>query len=152
SGWRGLGNYLNRIQAAVYDLIFGHSGLVSEIGSLLRAEFPDEATRPRAVIGISVVTQARLRYGAAGGRICLASRVDAETGRTTARVGWFDRVVMRWTEWEPFFDALKRVASPDVSATLGNGENVERDSFQKFVATVIDEAAAAGDRPLVMVD
>ncbi len=150
-GWRGLGNYLNRIQAAVYDLMFGHSGLVSEIGSLLRSEFPDDAARPRAIIGISVVTQSRLRYGGAGGRICLATRIDAETGRTTARVGWFDRV-MKWTGWEPFFVVLKRIANPEMSATLGDGDSVERDSFQKFVKAVIDDAAVAGDRPLVIVD
>jgi hypothetical protein len=147
--WRGLGNYLNRIQAAAYDLLFGHAGLVSEIGTLLRSAFPDDATRPRAVIGVSVVTQSRLRFGAGGGRICLATRIDAATGRTTARVGWFDGV-MRLSDWEPFFGALKRIANPDMSATLGEGRRVERESFQAFVRTVLDDAA--GDRPLVLLD
>jgi hypothetical protein len=63
------------------------------------------------VVGISVVTQSRLRFGGGGGRICLATRIDAETGRTTARVGWFD-AVMRWSHWEPFFAVLKRIADP----------------------------------------
>ncbi len=152
SNWKGLKNYLHRVQAAVYDLLFGHSGLVSEVQSLLKGAFPKEDTRPKAIIGISVVTQARLRSGAKGGRICLATRIDAATGRTTARVGWFDGC-MRWTDyWEPFFAALKRVASPDVTASLGSGRNVERDSFQKFVRAVIDDTAQAGDRPLVLID
>lgn len=152
AGWRGLANYLHRIQAGVYDLLFGHSGLVSEINSLLKGAFPKEASRPKAIIGISVVSQARLRYGASGGRLCLATRVDTETGRTSARVGWFDGV-MRWSpQWEPFFEALKRIASPDITASLGDTRNVERDSFQKFVKTVVDESAQAGDRPLVLID
>lgn len=152
AGWRGLANYLHRVQAAIYDLLFGHSGLVSEVQSLLKGAFSKEATRPKAILGISVVTQARLRHGAGGGRICLATRVDAETGRTTARVGWFDGA-MRWSPtWEPFFEAMKRIADPKVMASLGDGRNVERDSFQKFVRMVIDGAAQAGDRPLVLID
>lgn len=152
AGWRGLANYLHRIQAGVYDLLFGHSGLVSEVSSLLKGFFPSEADRPRAIVGISVVTQARLRYGAGGGRVCLATRIDAATGRTTARVGWYDGRML-WTEtWEPFFEAMKRIASPEVTASLGDGRNVERDSFQKFVRTVIDDSALAGDRPLVLID
>ncbi|MFL7904318.1 RNaseH domain-containing protein [Azospirillum argentinense] len=152
AGWRGLANYLHRIQSGVYDLLFGHSGLVSEVSSLLKGAFPNEADRPGAIVGISVVTQARLRYGAGGGRVCLATRIDAATGRTTARVGWYDGRML-WTEtWEPFFEAMKRIASPEVTASLGDGRNVERDSFQKFVQTVIDDSTAAGDRPLVLVD
>lgn len=152
AGWRGLANYLHRIQSGVYDLLFGHSGLVSEVSSLLKGAFPREADRPRSIVGISVVTQARLRYGAGGGRVCLATRIDAATGRTTARVGWYDGRML-WTEtWEPFFEAMKRIASPEVTANLGEGRNVERDSFQKFVRTVLDDSAAAGDRPVVFID
>ncbi len=47
---------------------------------------------------------------------------------------------------------MKRIASPEVTASLGDGRNVERDSFQKFVRTVIDDSALAGDRPLVLID
>jgi hypothetical protein len=151
-GWRGLANYLHRIQSGVYDLLFGHSGLVSEVSSLLKGAFAKDADRPRAIIGVSVVAQARLRYGAGGGRICLATRIDAATGKTTARVGWF-KGRMLWTpQWEPFFEAMKRIASPDITASLGDGRNVERDSFQKFVKTIIDDSAQAGDRPLVLID
>lgn len=150
SGWRGLALYLHRIQAAVYDLMFGHSALVSEIGSLAAADFPDSAQRPRSVIGISVVTQARLRNGGSGGQICLASRIDAASGRTTARVGWHDGA-MQWTEWKPFFEAMKHVASLK-AAQLGSDQDMRKDSFQAFAEAIIDEAVADGDRPLVMLD
>lgn len=149
---RDFANYLHRVQAAVYDLLFGHSGLVTEIGSVLSGGFPNAATRPKAVIGISVVTQSRTRSGAQGGRLCLATRIDAASGETTARVGWYQGA-MRWSgSWIPLFEALKSIASPEVNATLGDGREIESISFQSFVKGVVDDAVAAGDRPLVLVD
>ena len=151
SGWRGLARYLHRIQAAVYDLLFGHSALVSEIRSLVDADFPDESSRPKSVIGISLVTQARLRNGGQGGQLCLASRIDVRTGRTEARIGWFEQV-MQWSpDWVPFFEAMKQIASCN-AATLGQTIDVRRRSYQSFVAEVIDGAVADGDRPLVLLD
>ena len=149
-GWRGLARYLNRIQAAVYDLMFGHSALVTEVRSLLRQDFPNAATRPRAVIGISLVTQAKLRNGAKGGQVCLATRIDADNGRTTARVGWFGKV-MCWTGWMPFFDAMKHIAGLNAAA-LGPTEEAKRRSYQAFVAEVIDAAVAADDQPIVLIE
>lgn len=84
-GWRGLAKYFHRVQAAVYDLIFGHAALVTEVGSLLLGAFSAAETRPRAIIGISLVTQSRLQNGARGGQLCLATRIDAIDGRTTGR-------------------------------------------------------------------
>ena len=146
---RGLKDYLNRIQSAVYDLVFGHSGLVSGIASLATKIFPDAATRPRAVMGLSVVSQANTKRGS-GGRICLATRIDIATGETSGRIGWF-KGHMRWSSsWKPFFDILKDVA--DLSVTgIGDSKEAEN-SFGKFVRAMIDEAAAAGDKPLVLVD
>lgn len=149
-GWRGLAKYLHRIQSAVYDLMFGHSGLVTEVRSLLRGDFPTDTTRPRAIIGISLVTQARLRNGAQGGQICLATRIDGETGQTTARIGWFENA-MRWSPWLSFFDAMKHIAHLNV-AMLGPTEEGKRRSYQLFVENVVDGAVDAGDRPLVLID
>ena len=150
-GWRGLARYLHRIQSAVYDLVFGHSGLVSEVNSLIAADFPDAETRPRAIIGISLITQARQRNGGQGGQICLASRIDVRTGRTTARIGWFDQA-MQWTPgWVPFFDAMKQIAGLG-NAALGPTNDVQRRSYQSFVAAVVDAAVADGDRPVVLLD
>jgi hypothetical protein len=149
-GWRGLAKYLNRIQSAVYDLMFGHSALVTEVRSLIRRDFPLEATRPRAIIGISLVTQAGPRNGSQGGQVCLATRIDSETGQTTARIGWFENA-MRWSPWLTFVDAMKRIASLDV-AILGPTVEAKRRSYQLFVENVVEGAVDAGDRPLVLID
>lgn len=150
-GHRGFANYLHRVQAAVYDLVFGHSGLVSEVASVVAGGFPDVETRPTSIIGISVLTQARNRFSATSGKLCIATRIDCDTGRTTARVGWYDGG-MRWSaSWEPLFEALKKIASPNIKASLG-GPAVERESFQTFVREILDERAEVGDRPFVMID
>jgi hypothetical protein len=150
-GERGLKNYLQRIQSAVYDLLFGHAGVVAEIATLVAKCFPDPATRPQAVMGLSVIAQARTRVAAKGGKICLATRIDASTGETTARVGWFQGH-MRWSgSWKPFFEILKDVARLDI-ASIGNSSSDEGSNYQKFVRTMLDEACAAGDQPVVMFD
>ncbi len=151
-GWRGFEAYLNRIQAAIYDLVFGHSGLVTEISDLVAKHFPDPATRPRSVMGISVVTQARGRAGGRGSKLCVATRIDVVTGRTEGRLGWVDAKRMRWSgSWRPFSELLKEVAEIRPTS-LGKDREAESESFQSFVRAMLDEAAAAGDRPLVLID
>lgn len=151
-GHRGFAHYLHRVQAAIYDLVFGHSGLVSDVSVPLANAFPHESARPTSIIGISVLTQSRTRLGGKAGRLCFATRIDAATNRTSARVGWYSGE-MRWTkEWEPLFDALKRIASPEIAATLGKGAAEQRSNFQQFVAGILDDCAEAGERPLVLVD
>lgn len=151
-GWRGFEAYLNRIQAAIYDLVFGHSGLVTEISALVAKHFPDQAMRPKSVMGISVVSQARGRAGGRGSKICVATRIDAATGRTEGRIGWVDAKRMRWSgSWRPFFELLKEVAEIKPTS-LGKDREAESESFQSFVRAMLDEAAAAGDRPLVLID
>lgn len=152
AGQRGFGNYLHRVQAAVYDLVFGHAGLVSGISGVVEGTFSVAAARPTSIVGISVLTQARTRMSGKGGKLSIATRIDCETGRTTARVGWHDGE-MRWSAaWEPLFEALKRIASPSIKASLGEGLANERVSFQAFVREILDDCADVGDRPLVMID
>lgn len=152
AGHRGLANYLHRIQAATYDLIFGHAGLVSGVAGVVGDAFRDSTAKPTSLIGISVLAQARTRLGAKSGKLCIATRVDCESGRTTARVGWHDGE-MKWSKrWEPLFEALKRIASPSIKASLGSGIAVERTSFQAFVREILDDCVEVGDRPLVMID
>ncbi|KQN04857.1 hypothetical protein ASE85_07675 [Sphingobium sp. Leaf26] len=151
-GHRGLANYLHRVQAAMYDLVFGHSGLVTEIRTTIASAFQDEAARPTSVVGISVLSQSRTRISSRTGKLCLATRIDCETGRTTARVGWHDGE-MRWSaSWEPLFETLKRIASPSIKPSLGDSRAQERTSFQTFVREILDECTEVGDRPLVVID
>lgn len=152
AGQRGFANYLHRVQAAIYDLVFGHAGLVSDVSGIIAETFPDAKRRPTSLIGISVLTQARTRMSGKSGKLCIATRIDCESGRTTARVGWHDGE-MRWSAaWEPLFEALKRIASPSIKASLGSGIANERASFQAFVREILDDCAEVGERPLVMID
>ena len=150
-GADSLANYLHRVQAALNDLLFGHSGSVARVDEAVAACFPDKATRPTSLIGLSVVTQSRLRSGAMGGKVCLATRIDVASGQTLGRVGWFD-ACMRWSpRWLPPTELLQEVAR--LSATgLGPDRAAEKNSYQQFVRSMLDEALAAGERPLVLVN
>ncbi|MDJ0388289.1 RNaseH domain-containing protein [Roseomonas sp. E05] len=150
-GWADFDTYLHRVQSAVYDLLFGHSGLVSEVAPLLQQDFPDPVTRPQRIIGISVITKARSQRGGKGSRLCLATRIGLRDGRTEARVGWFNGTALQWSGWQAFSEALKTVARLE-TASLGPTEEMAKRSFQAFVRAVIDEAVEDGERPVVMVD
>lgn len=151
-GWSGFQNYVHRLQSAVYDLLFGHAGLVTDVGTLVRDAFPDEDTRPKSIVGFSVVTQARLRSGAGGGKIAVATRVDVASSRTFGRVCWWNgaRNEACWSDWEPMFDLLKRIAGLD--ADLGGDAETERQCVGSFVEETLDELCSGGARPLALVD
>lgn len=79
--------YMHRVQAALYDLLFAHSGLGPTPSEAVREAFA-ERTRPRIILGISVVSQAASRTGRPNGaELAVALKIDTETGRILGRFG-----------------------------------------------------------------
>lgn len=141
--------WLFRVQAAVLDLMFGHSGLVSPVADHVAEAFPDPATRPRTLVGISVVSQARTSAQAVSS-FFLAVAIDVDTGRTQATVARPKDGTLDYAGPAPFHEVLKSVASWD-GARLGNGDAAKAD-FQEFLDEIVRPACERGERPLVMVD
>ncbi|WP_167480891.1 RNaseH domain-containing protein [Mesorhizobium waimense] len=136
-----------RIQAAVLDLMFGHSALVSPVKDNVAEAFPNPATRPETITGISVVSLNRTRTRQASS-FFLSVSIDIETGSTTARAGRPINGSIDITDPLPFFDLLKTVASWD-EADTGNGET-EKSDFQTFVAEIASHECDRGRKPLIM--
>ncbi|RUU46659.1 DUF3893 domain-containing protein [Mesorhizobium sp. M6A.T.Ce.TU.002.03.1.1] len=136
-----------RIQAAVLDLMFGHSALVSPVRDNVAEAFLDPATRPETITGISVVSLNRTRTRQASS-FFLSVSIDIESGSTTARAGRPVNGTIDITDPLPFFDLLKTVAGWD-EADTGNGET-EKSDFQTFVAEIVSYECDRGHRPLVM--
>lgn len=136
-----------RIQAAVLDLMFGHSALVSPVKDSVAEAFPDPASRPETITGISVVCVNRTRTRQASS-FFLSVSIDVESGRTTARAGRPINGTIDITEALPFFDLLKTVAGWD-EADTGNGET-EKSDFQTFVAEIASCECDRGRKPLIM--
>lgn len=138
-----------RIQAAVLDLMFGHSGLVSPVAEDVGQAFPDPATRPRSILGISVVSQNRTHARSASS-FFLSVAIDVATGRTTATAACPKDGDLEFKGPSPFFDLLKEVAGWE-GTSIGSSETAKT-AFQEFVDQVVGEACERGERPLVMVD
>lgn len=138
-----------RIQAAVLDLMFGHSGLVSPIARNVAEAFPDAETRPKTVIGVSVVAKSRTASASAAS-FFLSVSIDVETGQASATAARPKDGTLDHVGPAPFFEVLKAVASWDGSS-IGSGEAAKAD-FQDFVDGIVAGACQRGERPLVLFD
>jgi hypothetical protein len=146
------GEYLHRVQAALYDLLFAHAGLGPVPASVITSTFPDLDTRPRTILGIMVVSQARSRRGRpSGAEIAVAARVDVETGRISAHLGYVDASGrMKTCEFLPLGRALVQVARAG-QTSLGPSSERGR-NFMTFLRAVLENTASLDPNAIVLVD
>ncbi len=143
--------YMHRIQAALYDLLFGHAGLGPVPAPIVEAAFVD-APRPRAIVGISIVSQAGSRAGRPeGATIAVAMKTDVATGRISGRLGFLRNGAMDTGKFESLSKTLIAVASAGITS-LGEKQPEKRENFLSFVRRVVDEVAAEDANALVLVD
>ena len=139
--------YLIRLQAALYDLLFGHSGMAPAIGPAMNAAFPDGEIRPDSVLGFSVIRKARQRRGGVSVALIAASLLDAESEAVCAKIA----TTFGNSSWMEFGDALVHAASLGATG-IGDGRADEAMLFQNFVSNVVKEVVSDGRRPLVLFD
>lgn len=139
--------YLLRLQAAIYDLLFAHSGIAPIPSDALKEAFPDASQCPDFLLGLSVVRTARRRRGGNGGALIFAAKVDLRDGKTMARLASSQGT----SSWLPFGDALVEVAKLGAS-DLGVDRTAAIDTFQRFVSDTVKECVAAGERPMILFD
>ncbi|MDA9420930.1 RNaseH domain-containing protein [Bradyrhizobium sp. CCBAU 53380] len=143
--------YMHRIQAALYDLLFGHAGLGPVPAPIVEAAFVD-APRPRTILGISIVSQAGSRTGRPeGATIAAAMKTDVATGRISGRLGFLRNGAMDTGRFEALSKTLVAVAASGITS-LGDKQPERRSNFLAFVRRVVDEVAAEDPEALVLVD
>lgn len=143
--------YMHRIQAALYDLLFGHAGLGPVPAPIVEAAFVD-GPRPRTIVGISIVSQAGSRTGRPeGATIAVAMRTDVATGRISGRLGFLRNGTMDTGKFEALSKTLVAVAASGITS-LGEKQPERRENFLSFVRRVVDEVAAGDPHALVLVD
>lgn len=143
--------YMHRIQAALYDLLFGHAGLGPVPAPIVEAAFVD-APRPRTIVGISIVSQAGSRTGRPeGATIAAAMKTDVATGRISGRLGFLRNGTMDLGKFEALSKTLVAVAASGITS-LGDKQPERRSNFLAFVRRVVDEVAAEDPNALVLVD
>ncbi|TWI76469.1 uncharacterized protein DUF3893 [Bradyrhizobium huanghuaihaiense] len=144
-------DYMHRVQAALYDLLFGHAGLGPNPSELVTSTF-DERARPKSIIGISVVSQSASRGGRPEGAVlAVATKIDVATGRISGRIGRLKNGTMDRGAFQTLSRTLVEVASAGLTS-LGDKQPDRRKNFLSFVRTVIDEVAGDDPNALILVE
>jgi len=146
-GWKGLNQYLMRLQSALGDVLFAHAGGIDDPAGLFTRTLPDSLHD--TVLGISLVTQARRRTGHKAAKIVLATKVVLAEGRTYGRLCWGSG--NQSSEWRPLEEVLRAAAELE-TPDLGDTKADETIAYQGFVLDVLATAKARGERPLVLLD
>jgi hypothetical protein len=143
--------YMHRVQAALYDLLFGHAGLGPVPAPIVNSAFVD-CPHPRRILGISIVSQAASRTGRAeGATIAVAMKTDVATGRVSGRLGFLRNGSMDTGKFDALSKALVAVAASGITS-LGEKQSERRENFLAFVRRVVDEVAVEDPHALVLVD
>lgn len=143
--------YMHRVQAALYDLLFAHAGLGPVPKKVVEATF-GEGRRPCSIVGISIISQAASRGGRpTGADLAVATKVDVETGRISARIGYCKGEAFDTGKFGPLSATLVRVAGAGVTS-LGNKRAERRTGFQLFVKDVVDDVASDDPNALVILE
>lgn len=144
-------DYMHRVQAALYDLLFGHAGLGPNPAELVASTF-DERARPKAIVGISVVSQAASRGGRPeGAMLAVAMKIDVATGRISGRIGRLKNGAMDRGAFQTLSRTLVEVASAGLTS-LGEKQPDRRKNFLSFVRAVIDEVVDDDPNALILVE
>ncbi|WP_316158730.1 MULTISPECIES: RNaseH domain-containing protein [unclassified Bradyrhizobium] len=143
--------YMHRVQAALYDLLFGHAGLGPVPAPIVDTAFVD-CPHPRTILGISIVSQAPSRAGRPeGATIAVAMKTDVTTGKIFGRVGFLRNGAMDTGKFEPLSKTLVAIAASGITS-LGEKQPERRTNFLFFVRQVVNEVATEDPHALVLVD
>lgn len=146
-------DFLMRMQSAMKDLVWAHWGRVEGVRSTVETCFPDASSRPREIIGITVIRRQRGR-GRSNDQSFLpvAIRLDAETGKCFLRCAYESNArTYTSSPWEHLPEALSRIAQ--LSPVKLAEEPRERGTrFMRFVEEVVGRAVDDKAQPVVLVD
>lgn len=138
-----LDNYLMRLQAALLDLVYGHSGGILGLPAAVEASFASPRPAPTHVVAVGSVS---VEMGAQQGTVLAALRYDVTVGRPMIRLAHMESEAVV-TGWMPFEGGLRYVAH---RARLGIGKQVAASAlFQRFLADVLDDTAAVDPNAVV---
>jgi hypothetical protein len=150
-----LDDFFHRVQAALKDLLYAHSGRIDDVKEKVDKwlkDTPVEA-RPKEIIGITIV---RKQKGRARGFIDntflpIAVRVKVETGESELCCAYEKGNNLQISPWSKFSDAIAFISqiSPVKLATDKKGREIR---FMEFVKQIISNSVDEGNQPLVMID
>lgn len=149
-----LDNFFHRVQAALKDLLFAHSGRIDNVKEKVDKWLKDikAENRPKEIIGITIV---RRQKGRARGSIentflPVAMRLKVETGECELCCA-YEQGNLQISPWSKFSDAIAFISqiSP---VKLADKKDKRQIRFMEFVKQIISNSVEEGNQPLVMID
>jgi hypothetical protein len=152
-----LADFFHRMQSALKDLIFAHSGRIDNVKEKVDKylqNIPPEA-RPKEIIAITIE---RKQQGRARGKIedtflPIAIRLNVDTGKCEFRCA-YKKGNLVISPWISFSDARAFVAelTPIKLADKLDNDEARKTRFMEFVKQIISESVEAGKQPLALID
>lgn len=136
-----LEDYLNRIRSALFDLVFGHHGIIPAISESVTRYFPKETNRPKFIYGITSL-RVNKRSGPAPSEIAVATRIDTNTGQPEVKFCHQERILVT-SDWLNYRDAIKYLCSRfNTQISLGNAKSslLPKDVYSSFSKRIFVEA------------
>ncbi|MBD2499540.1 RNaseH domain-containing protein [Anabaena azotica] len=149
-----LADFFHRMQSALKDLIFAHSGRIDDVKGKVDKylqNIPPEA-RPKEIIVITIVRKqkGRVRGKIEGTFLPIAIRINVDTGKCEFCCA-YDRGNLVISSWTSFSDGRAFVAEL-TPIKLADKEEVRKTRFMDFVEQVVSDSVKGGKQPLVMID
>jgi hypothetical protein len=141
-----LDNYLMRLQAAVLDLVYGHSGCILGLPAAVEACFPTASNPPKYLVAMGSVS---VEMGGRQGTVLAAVRYDVAVGRPEIRLGHMEAEEV-FTPWLTFEEGLRYVAR----RARFELPKIQQSSvfFQRFMTEVLDDTAKIDPNAVVFID
>lgn len=141
-------DYRTRAENALRDLVWKHHGRIDGLQEAAAQSFAP-GTEPGTILGVSVLQTTNTRNSHKGSTVPVVFRHELASGRTSMR---YIREVggqVKLEPWRPLPEALTELAGHTPAPI--RGKDRQQQAFQELCRTVITEACAAGERPLVLI-
>lgn len=144
-----LGEYLMRIQNALYDLLFAQSGYAEAVSESINALFSQER-KPRYVVGLSVISKNKTRFENYR-KLIAAIRYDAYTGDSYIKYSYWEDKSSKISDWLPFTEGLFSISRLS-EHTLGSKAQDIGNSIVAFCYNIIEDTAKIDPNAIIIVN
>ncbi|WP_026734538.1 RNaseH domain-containing protein [Fischerella sp. PCC 9605] len=150
-----LADFFHRMQSALKDLIFAHSGCIDDIKEKVDKylqNIPPEA-RPKEIIAITIVRKqrGRAREKIENTFLPIAIRLNVDTGKCEFCCAYEKGNGIDISPWTSFPDALAFI-SQLTPIKLADKDEVRKTRFMKFVKQIVSNSVEEKAQPLVLID
>lgn len=123
---KSLKDYVQRVQQAVLDLVYGHHGIVPFLGSRA-ANYHEESEAPEHLYGVTIHTATK-ETRASYAELLVFSKVHIKSGVTEIKIAHVAKNKCI-TDWMPMTTANKYIASKSNSKLLLGADNKSKKDF-----------------------